>query len=550
MAALGSIRFGDPAVGGVVPVVADYSPNSTCANRSRSSAPRRCASLLGDDRFAATTDGRSTVTVLPDISAARDCLTQRLSTIAPHILGRALTADSSMPAAVLVALVDHVAQTRNSHEAWLLATAIAGGYPSSEEVEAMLRGLQTAEPAERMGIALGSVAVTASAVRSDSITLEVVTDAVVVDVHFCATNAHNTGIQRVVRNTVPHWNGVSALLAWTADGTGYRRLTNSQHALVTDWHSGMAPSPAGGESDVLVVPLGGTVLVPEVPAHEHLERLIAIARYSGNRVGLIGYDAIPIVSADFVSEEESDRFAHYVGLVKHSTVVSCINRTTAEEFERLVAALAAQGLRGPHVEPLPLPVVAAHEDTTATVTDGLPLVLMVGSIEPRKNQLGLVSAASMLWKAGREFELLLVGGGSAANIAELERAVLPHRRVGRAISIARGWSDEQLGRAYARARVVVFPSLQEGYGLPVAEALATGTPVVTSNFGSTAEIATAGGCITVDPRDDAALAAAIDSVLSDDELHARLVAEARARRGESWNDYAAALWTQLTEDAA
>ena len=70
-------------------------------------------------------------------------------------------------------------------------------------------------------------------------------------------------------------------------------------------------------------------------------------------------------------------------------------------------------------------------------------------------------------------------------------------------SEARGLvGDDDLWNAYERAAFMIFPSLHEGYGLPIAEALAHGTPVITSDFGSTAEIARDGGCLLVDPRDD------------------------------------------------
>ena len=89
---------------------------------------------------------------------------------------------------------------------------------------------------------------------------------------------------------------------------------------------------------------------------------------------------------------------------------------------------------------------------------------------------------------------------------------------------------------------IPVPSLNEGYGLPVAESLYAGTPVVTSDFGSLAEIAAGGGCVLVDPRDDSAIAAGIRSLIEDDELHSRLSAEASALRPRTWAEYAADVW--------
>jgi glycosyltransferase involved in cell wall biosynthesis len=103
-------------------------------------------------------------------------------------------------------------------------------------------------------------------------------------------------------------------------------------------------------------------------------------------------------------------------------------------------------------------------------------------------------------------------------------------------------SDELLWSAYRLAACVVFPSLNEGYGLPVAEALAAGAPVVTSNFGSMQEIASEGGALLVNPRDDDGIAAAIDQVVFDPATNRRLREEASRITPRDWATYASELW--------
>jgi glycosyltransferase involved in cell wall biosynthesis len=102
------------------------------------------------------------------------------------------------------------------------------------------------------------------------------------------------------------------------------------------------------------------------------------------------------------------------------------------------------------------------------------------------------------------------------NLAVLQQLDLPLRVVG-----ARGWggvstegwvgrvSDEELAALYRGARCLVYPSLYEGFGIPVLEAMACGTPVVTSRGGATEEVA-GGAAVLVDPRDPAAVAAGIE----------------------------------------
>jgi glycosyltransferase involved in cell wall biosynthesis len=437
---------------------------------------------------------------------------------------------------------------------WLLGTAVAAGYPTQAEIIAMRRGLELAGSGEQLGAVLTAIAATASAVRDPDARMRILDGATLVDVDFCARSPHNTGIQRVVRKAMPHWSGKPGvvLAAWSDDATGYRDLSPDQRRLVLEYESGMAPSGGAAPAELLV-PWRGRIVLPEVPDRRYLSRQAVLAAASGNALSLIGYDAIPVVSADTVVDDESDRFAHYLEVVKHSHRIACISATTAEEFEGFVEMLPAQGLVGPDVSTVPLPVDVAlvpqeEEAADEPVVDGIPLVLMVGSVEPRKNQLGVLSAAQTLWSEGLEFELLFVGGGHSWYLQQFDATLKRLRAAGRRVGVGRGVRDRELAAAYRQARVVVFPSLQEGYGLPVAEALATGTPVITTSYGSTAEIASGGGCLLVDPRDDDDIAHALGRILRDDALHARLSAEALQRSKTTWVEYADALWNDLGGD--
>jgi glycosyltransferase involved in cell wall biosynthesis len=480
-------------------------------------------------------------------SGAIAALTRRLRAVAPH-LGGVPGADELAHGPLLAALADEVAARPSRPRIWLLATAVAGGYPTRPEMDAVERGLQLAIPGTALAAVLSGVARTASAQRIDDLDLEVVTGGVLVDVDFCAKSPHNTGIQRVVRSTMPYWAerpGVE-LVAWSEDLTGYRRLTAGQRRLVLAWTSGAHPD-AEAPAPVLLVPWDSELVIPEVPAATLIPRQATLARDSGNRVVLVGHDAIPIGSADSMVDEESDRFAHYLEIVKHSHLVAANSASTAEEFRGFCDALPAQGLTGPRVAAVSLPgEFAASRELPAASVRERPLVLMVGSVEPRKNQRAVLSAAQTLWAEGLDFELLVIGGGHSWYLAEFDREVRRLARSGRHVGVGRALPDEAVAQAYRDAHVVVFPSLQEGFGLPAAEALATGTPVITTNYGSTAEIARDGGALVVNPRDEDDIAAAIASVLRDEKLHTRLVTEAEARQDATWQDYADALWAEAT----
>ncbi len=254
--------------------------------------------------------------------------------------------------------------------------------------------------------------------------------------------------------------------------------------------------------------------------------LEALAQYSGNRVAMLGYDTIPVVSADTVPEAETERFVKYLAVVKHADLVVGISETAAAEFEGFSSAVTAQGLPGPLTAAVTLPV---------DIRMRWPIRPTPAHLGARCCALAVRSRARTTWRcstrlrcsgAGIEFDLVFIGNGSAWYVRIFDRAVARLRRRGREVTVLRHVDDAALLAQYERAAFTVFPSIHEGYGLPVAESLALGVPVITTSYGSTAEIARDGGCLTVDPRDDDALVAAMRSLLTDP---ARL---AELRRGD------------------
>ena len=151
---------------------------------------------------------------------------------------------------------------------------------------------------------------------------------------------------------------------------------------------------------------------------------------------------------------------------------------------------------------------------------GLPerFVLYVGTLEPRKNLTTLLSAYAEI--ARRHDVPLLVGGGKGwlydAVFQRLEELGLRER-----VHFVGYIEEEELPLWYAAATVFVFPSIYEGFGMPPLEAMACGTPVITSNSSSLPEVVGDAG-LMVAPTDASAFATALDQVLSDAALHDEL----------------------------
>ncbi|NJS15528.1 MAG: glycosyltransferase family 4 protein [Sphingopyxis sp.] len=108
---------------------------------------------------------------------------------------------------------------------------------------------------------------------------------------------------------------------------------------------------------------------------------------------------------------------------------------------------------------------------------GAPIVLQVGTIEPRKGHVDSLAAMEMLWRDGIQTRLVLVGS-AGWKMDEFVRRLKHHPEFGRRLFWTDRISDEALARLYFACTGMIFPSLAEGFGLPVVEALAHGKPVL------------------------------------------------------------------------
>jgi len=182
------------------------------------------------------------------------------------------------------------------------------------------------------------------------------------------------------------------------------------------------------------------------------------------------------------------------------------------------------------------------------LTRGKPYLLSVGTLQPRKNYVRLLHAFAHLLSSLQppisDLQLVIAGGRGwmYAEIFETAARLNLQERVVFAEFVA----DDDLPALYAGARLFVYPSLYEGFGLPVIEAMACGVPVVCSNTSSLPEVA-GDAALYFDPRDVDALARTLYRALTDPTLCATLRARGIARaRQFTWEQAARELCTYLT----
>jgi glycosyltransferase involved in cell wall biosynthesis len=313
-------------------------------------------------------------------------------------------------------------------------------------------------------------------------------------------------------------------VAWTPT-VPVSHLPLPRAALYESWHYARRPNVqrATGPVDVIHV-TGGAVAPHSAPLVVTIHDLAFLHEPSHfTRHGLRFFNR----ALDLTRREADLVLAPSV-----ATVQDCI----AHDFD-------ADRLR---VVPWGIEVAPATESETeaSRARHGLdrPYVLWTGTIEPRKNLPTLLRAfASVQGDA----ELVLVGPRGWNE--DLDTLLAPVRSRVRVIGFV---PSDELAPLYAGASVFCFPSLREGFGLPVLEAMAQGTPVVTSAGTSTAEVA-GDAAVLVEPSDAEAIADAIDFLLTDtDRAHVLGAAGATRARTFSWERTANLLAAAYREVAA
>jgi len=178
-----------------------------------------------------------------------------------------------------------------------------------------------------------------------------------------------------------------------------------------------------------------------------------------------------------------------------------------------------------------------------------PFVLAVGTVQPRKNYELLVRAFRPV--AEHHPHTLVIAGGKGwldeDLPIEIERQELSAR-----VKMAGFVDDADLPAIYSAADLLTFPSLYEGFGLPLLEAMACGTPVISSDSSSLPEVARDGSAIMLSPHDQDAWSAAMLDLLADDATRQRLITAGHQRIGQfSWRAAArqlAVLYRELLSD--
>jgi FkbM family methyltransferase len=374
----------------------------------------------------------------------------------------------------------------------------------------------------------------------------------------------NTGVQRVVR-------GLASGLARTEERVRYVKWApSSKQCVLISWEdreylahwngppvtplehelylpaataSIPVPSHRLGANNWLVVP-EVTHLTPH-PAPVTLD-LIDWAHRAGLTTGFVFYDAIPLRRPEL--QDTVPRHRQYMQHLRLADVVWPISEwSRADLLAYWAKSELATSNTIPEVTTFALPGESTLHERVKAPTPGEPLIISVGSVEPRKNQVALVRAFQA-YKAKHPdspWRLVLAGNLHPLVANEINAAVQSDP----AISYRGHVTDEELNALYGSCAFSVFPSVEEGFGLPILESLWFGKPCLCADFGAMAEVAKDGGCLTVNVRDPHALHAGLMRLIEDENLRRDLSSAATARRITSWVDYTVSVRERIDKEA-
>lgn len=374
------------------------------------------------------------------------------------------------------------------------------------------------------------------------------------DVSSAAASAMNTGVQRIIRNLYRHLHQHIHVepVVWQSTRQVYASLSSRQKRLLTDpfqdyeeasshperlgrphffqkWYERLCSRVQTFDT------LQGkaVLLVPDIFTDSRIDYLKN--KTSFTKVAIF-YDALTWTNPEWATPKRLKRFEDYLEALSQFDLIFSISRQSAldlQTFWQKHAMLAPEI----QVEWLPCDF---EKERPAAITGGIekPLqVLCVSSLEPRKNHQRLLEACESLWASGCEFKLTLIGrevkgvGSSPVSfIRELQKRNRP-------VEWLMHVNDQKLKHAYETSALTIYPSMAEGFGVPILESLWYHKPCLCSHHQAMGEVVQGGGCYPIDPYHVASIASGLFEVLTKPDLLQKLSQEASERSFLTWDRY-------------
>lgn len=379
---------------------------------------------------------------------------------------------------------------------------------------------------------------------------------VLADVSNSARDPANPGVIRVTRrlcSALQQYPGLELVFAvWDREREHYAFLNPRQQKFLetfggpTDGLGLLAGARPDGSVTDLIRALSNqlsrppVLLLPEVMLDSQTAARMQWARTLGCKLAVILYDLIPYYHGEFCGSTVRDAFPAYLEAVVQADALWSISQSTLQDFRRYIAE---SGYEMPAVHEavlLPGQFGEQSRNNGGPLTNAQAIsILCVSTLEPRKNHLRLLQAFQMLRQRRPELPLRLVLiGNRYAGAPEIAEHIELASKADPSIQWHGIADDALLTTEFRRATFTVYPSLVEGFGLPILESLWMGRPCLTHNTGVMSELAAGGGCMTVDMTDINAIASSLEQLATSEELAGRLRQETQLRHISTWQEYA------------
>jgi glycosyltransferase involved in cell wall biosynthesis len=355
----------------------------------------------------------------------------------------------------------------------------------------------------------------------------------------------NTGVQRVARQTARALAdaGIKVIAStWDPENRSIApllpkeilHLSKWNGPMSEQWHHWVPPSEAPENSWLM-----SNEMPPRLGPGVNGE-LLEFAKLNELRTAVTFFDAIPFIFPNLYPAGLAELHYSYMEQLAAWDLIFPISIQSAKDmFDVLPESICSEQDLNKKLIPIPLPseFPSAKRNLDSPVSlNARPFILVISTFEQRKNHISLLKAMAIAQQSlPFGFELILVGHpleASVLKLVNLYQEKLP------SMKIVHDASDDQIKEWLHRADFTVFPSIEEGFGLPIVESLWHGKPVICDHQRAINEIAKDGGCLQVDVLNVEQLAEAIVTLAKDFDVYRSKCNEIKTRSFSTWENYA------------
>lgn len=368
---------------------------------------------------------------------------------------------------------------------------------------------------------------------------------------FCSTTIKfekNSGIQRYVRNFAKGLlaSNIKLVPVIVDEDTNTFVIPETKDLEILSNYNG--PRVSDWNEDIFKLSINEIlnksthIIMPELPYYlgsEQLNDLISLSRSNNLSFVSVFHDAVAYILKDHYSQHQQQNFLKYMKDISRSDVVISVSESSHNDFVKIIENPSNSGLRR---IPILLPSdIDVKNLPQAKINNSKSInVLCVSAFEKRKNHIGLLRAfghaKKIASKNGYKLSLTMVASYQDADRGHMAKIKKLASLCSAEIMI--NVSEEVLLEKYAEADFTIYPSVYEGYGIPIVESLRFNTPVIFSNTSSMKELAALGGSLTFNPTNLRDIAEKIIYLSTNAEKRYELLEEIKNIKHVSWQDYA------------